>query len=155
MVKHKVLGAVVVASVLLTGCASPSLTGTTYSQKDARQVQQVRYGTVTSVTPVVIEGRQDGIVGGGAGTIVGALAGSSVGGGKGSSIAAVLGAVAGGVLGSKLEESATRKQGQEVTLRMADGQEISVVQEVENQQFFRVGDQIRLLQRGGTTRITY
>jgi len=155
MIKSGVLGVVVITSALLVGCANPSLTGTTYSQKDARQVQQVRYGTVISVTPVVIEGRQNGIVGGGAGTVVGALAGSTVGGGKGSSIAAVLGAVAGGVLGSKLEENATRKQGQEVTLRMADGEEISVVQEVENQQFFRVGDQIRMLQRGGTTRITY
>jgi outer membrane lipoprotein SlyB len=149
------VAALVIASALATGCANSSLTGTAYSQADARKVQTIRYGTVTSVTPVVIEGRKDGVVGTGAGAIVGGIAGSTVGGGRGSSIATVLGAVAGGMIGSKIEENTTRKQGQEVQIRLANGQEISVVQEVEDQRFFQVGDQVRLLEGRGATRITY
>jgi outer membrane lipoprotein SlyB len=145
----------VLVSALATGCASPSLTGSAYSQADARKVQTIRYGTVTSVTPVVIEGRKDGVVGTGAGAIIGGIAGSTVGGGRGSSIATVIGAVAGGLAGSKIEENTTRKQGQEVQIRLASGQEISVVQEVENQRFFQVGDQVRILEGRGATRVTY
>jgi outer membrane lipoprotein SlyB len=150
------MGAIVVTMALvLSGCASPGLTGTAYSQSDARQVQQVRYGTVLSVAPVIIEGRKDGIVGTGAGAIIGGLAGSTIGGGKGSSIAAVLGAVAGGMAGQAIEGNATRKQGQEITVRLSNGETLSIVQEVENQFFFKVGEQVRLLQRSGVVRVVY
>ncbi len=150
------MGAIAVSMALvLSGCASPGLTGKTYTQSEARQVQTVRYATVLSVTPVVIEGRKDGIVGTGAGAIVGGLAGSTLGGGKGSSIAAVLGAVAGGVAGQAIEGNVTRKQGQEITVRLSDNEIISVVQEVENQTFFRAGEQVRLLKRSGVMRVVY
>lgn len=145
----------IVMSLALSGCASPGLTGKTYSQSDARQVQTVRYGTVLSVTPVVIEGRKDGIVGTGAGAIVGGIAGSTVGGGKGSDIAAVLGAVAGGMVGQAIEGNVTRKQGQEITVRLSNNEILSIVQEVENQSFFRVGEQVRLLKQGGVVRVVY
>lgn len=146
---------VVVAAGWLAGCATPSLTGETYSRSEARKVQQVRYGTVLSVTPVVIEGRSDGIVGTGAGAIIGGIAASEIGQGKGSTIASVVGAIAGGVAGQAIEERATRRQGQEITVRMSDGETLSVVQEVENQRFFREGEQVRLLRHGGTMRVTY
>lgn len=146
---------VVVAAGWLAGCATPSLTGETYSRSEARKVQQVRYGTVLSVTPVVIEGRSDGIVGSGAGAIIGGIAASEIGQGKGSTIASVVGAIAGGVAGQAIEERATRRQGQEITVRMSDGETLSVVQEVENQRFFREGEQVRLLRHGGTMRVTY
>lgn len=149
-----VLGAIAM-TLVLSGCASSSLTGKSYSQSEARQIQTVRYGTVLSATPVVIEGRKDGVVGSGAGAIVGGLAGSTLGGGKGSSIAAVLGAVAGGMVGQAIEENTTRKQGQEVTVRLSNGEILSIVQEVENQSFFQVGEQVRLLKRGGVARIVY
>lgn len=146
---------VMATTLILTGCASSGLTGTTYSRAEARQVQQVKYGTVISVTPVVIEGRKDGIVGTGAGAIIGGIAGSTIGAGKGSSIATVVGAVAGGMAGQAIEENTTRKQGQEISVRLSNGETYSIVQEVENQQFFRVGEQVRLLQRGGVTRVVY
>jgi outer membrane lipoprotein SlyB len=149
-----VLGTIAMALVL-SGCASPGLTGKTYSQSEARKVQTVRYGTVLSATPVVIEGRKDGVVGTGAGAIVGGIAGSTIGAGKGSSIAAVLGAVAGGMVGQAIEGNATRKQGQEVTVQLSNGETLSIVQEVQNQAFFRVGEQVRLLKRGGVARIVY
>lgn len=147
--------ALLLGSALLGGCASPTLTGTHYSREEARRVHYVRYGVVESVTPVIIEGRTDGVVGTGAGAIVGGIAGSNVGGGRGQAAATVLGAVAGGVLGSRIEESTTRKQGQEIMVRLDNGELMSLVQEVEGGQFFRPGERVRLLQSGGTTRVTY
>lgn len=147
---------ILVALTTLAGCASSGLTGTTYSRSDARKVQTVKYGTIESVTPVTIEGRTDGIVGTGSGAIIGGIAGSTVGGGKGRSIATVVGAVAGGLAGQAAEKKLTTKQGQELTIRLeSTGDIISVVQEVENDQFFNPGDRIRLLQHGGNTRVTY
>jgi outer membrane lipoprotein SlyB len=147
------VGVVAVSALLLGGCAQQSLTGEAYSRSEARQVQQVQYAVIDSVRPVVIEGRTDGIVGTGA--IVGGIAGSNIGGGSGSTVASVLGAVAGGIAGQRIEEATSRRQGQEITLRLDSGEMISVVQEVENGQFFRPGDRVRVLRSGGRVRVTY
>ncbi|WP_029134062.1 glycine zipper 2TM domain-containing protein [Sedimenticola selenatireducens] len=142
-------------TVALVGCTTSGLTGTTYTRDEARRVQTVKYGTVESVTPVVIEGRTDGIVGTGSGAVIGGIAGSTVGGGKGRSIATVVGAVAGGLAGQAAEKNLTTKQGQEITIRMESGEILSVVQEVENDRYFHAGDRIRLLKQGGVTRVAY
>lgn len=153
MKKVGLVSAALLSVSLLAGCAG-DLSGSTYSRADARKVQYVQYGVIESATPVVIEGRKEG-VGTLAGAVVGGIAGSEVGGGKGSAIASVIGAVAGGVAGSKIEESATRAQGQELTIRMDSGELISVVQEVSNNTFFRPGDQVRVLERNGQARVAY
>ena len=150
----KKISIVLVATLMLVlqGCAS-SLSGDTYSRSEARKVQNVQYGWVDAVTPVVIEGRTDSPLGAGAGAVIGGIAGSEVGGGQGSRIAAVLGAVAGGIAGQKIEESATRKQGQEITVTLESGQTISVVQEVDGSGFFQPGERVRVLRQGGTARV--
>jgi len=155
MSKLKSVVPVLLVALTLGGCAQHGLTGDAYSRREARQVQHVQYAVVDSVRPVVIEGRTDGVVGAGAGAIVGGIAGSEIGGGKGSSIATVLGAVAGGIAGQRIEESTSRRQGQELTLRLDNGELISVVQEVENNQFFRAGDRVRILRSGATVRVSY
>ena len=146
---------VLAAALALGGCAQQSLTGDAYSRSEARQVQRVQYAVVESVRPVVTEGRTDGVVGGGAGAVVGGIAGSGVGSGSGSRIATVLGAVAGGIIGQRVEESTSRRQGQEITLRLDNGELISLVQEVQDQSFFRPGDRVRVLRNGGNVRVTY
>ncbi|MDF2182009.1 glycine zipper 2TM domain-containing protein [Neptuniibacter sp. CAU 1671] len=140
--------------VVLSGCAN-NLSGSTYSRNEARKVQTVNYGVVEAAQPVVIEGRTDGIVGTGAGAIIGGLAASEIGGGKGKSIATIIGVVTGGILGQNIEESATRAQGQELTVRLENGRVLSIVQEVGNGPFFRPGDRVRVLQHGSTARVTY
>ena len=150
---NKILVATVLAaSVMLQGCAS-SLTGDTYSRSEARKVQQVQYGQVLSVTPVVIEGRTNSPLGAGAGAVIGGIGGSKVGGGSGRTIATVLGAIAGGVVGQKAEENLTRKQGQEITVELESRRVISVVQEVSGNGIFQAGDRVRVLGQGGTARI--
>ncbi|MEK1943879.1 MAG: glycine zipper 2TM domain-containing protein [Pseudomonas sp.] len=141
------------AALALTGCQS-SLTGDSYSRDEARTVQTVRMGTIESLRPVKIEGTKTPI-GAGAGAVVGGVAGSTVGGGRGSVVAAVIGAVAGGLLGSLTEEGLTRAQGVEITVREDDGSMRAYVQEVQENEIFRVGERVRIMSVNGTSRVAH
>jgi len=134
----------------LGGCATRE-SGSVYGKHETGREQTVRFGTVDAVREVTIAGSQSGIgaVGGG---VTGGIAGSTVGQGRGSSAAAVVGAVAGGVAGAALEESATRKNGLEITVRLDNGDLRAIVQ--ENDTTFKAGDRVRLLTAGGITRVT-
>jgi len=136
----------------LTGCVS-GLQGSTYSRSEARQVQEVEFGTVLSTNPVVIEGKQSG-AGQLPGAIIGGVAGSSVGEGKGQQIFTILGAVGGAVVGSMIEEQATRTQGLELTIKMDSGKTLSIVQEVDNVNVFREGQRVRVLIQGALARVS-
>jgi outer membrane lipoprotein SlyB len=139
-------------ALTLGGCTS-SLTGDSYSRDEARTVQTVRLGTVESLRPVKIEGTKTPI-GAGAGAIVGGVGGSAIGGGRGSIVTAVIGAVAGGLLGSMTEEGLTRTQGVEITVREDDGSMRAYVQQVQENEIFRVGDRVRIMSVNGTSRVT-
>lgn len=130
------------------------MTGDSYSRDEARRVQTVRMGTIESLRPVKIEGTKTPI-GGGAGAIVGGVAGSAVGGGRGSIVAAVIGAVAGGLAGSAAEEGLTRTQGVEITVREDDGSMRAYVQAVQENEIFRVGDRVRIMTVDGTSRVSH
>ncbi len=136
----------------LTGCVS-GLQGSTYSRSEARQVQEVEFGTVLSTNSVVIEGKQSG-AGQLPGAIIGGVAGSSVGEGKGQQIFTILGAVGGAVVGSMIEEQATRTQGLELTIKMDSGKTLSIVQEVDNVNVFREGQRVRVLTQGALARVS-
>jgi len=137
--------------VLSTGCQS-TLTGESYSRAEARKAQEVQYGVVEHLRPVVIEGTKTPI-GAGAGAAVGGIAGSSVGSGKGAAVAGILGGVAGGVAGAAAEEQVTKRQGVEITVRLDNKRIIAVVQEVSPAASFHVGERVRVLTVNGTTRI--
>ena len=140
-------------AMLLGGCQS-SLTGDTYSRGEARQVQTVRMGTIESLRPVKIEGTKTPI-GAGAGAVVGGVGGSAIGGGRGSVVAAVIGAVAGGLLGAATEEGLTRTQGVEIPVREDDGSMRAYVQEVQENEIFRVGERVRIMTVNGTSRVSH
>jgi len=140
-------------ALTLGGCTS-NLTGDSYSRDEARQVQTVRLGTVESLRPVKIEGTKTPI-GAGAGAIVGGVGGSAIGGGRGSIVTAVIGAVAGGLLGSMTEEGLTRTQGVEITVREDDGSMRAYVQQVQENEIFRVGERVRIMTVNGTSRVTH
>lgn len=142
-------------SLAITGCAQQGLYGTSYSRDQVGRAQSVEYGNVVSVTPVTIEGRTDGVVGSGTGAVVGGIAGSQIGGGSGRSLATVVGAVAGGLAGQRIEQAATKRQGQEITIRLDSGRLVSVVQEVEDGRFFYAGDRVRVLGQGRGLKVTY
>ena len=154
MRKSALLVASFIAMALtLSGCTS-NLTGDSYSRDEARTVQTVRMGTIESLRPVKIEGTKTPI-GGAAGAVVGGVGGSAIGGGRGSIVAAVIGAVAGGLLGSATEEGLTRTQGVEITVREDDGSMRAYVQQVQENEIFRVGERVRIMSVNGTSRVTH
>lgn len=138
-------------SLFVAACAS-SNSGSVYKRDDARKVQTVKTGVVESVRAVKLEGTKSpvGTVAGGA---IGGIAGSSVGGGRGSAIAAVIGAVAGGLAGSAIEEGITRKDALEITIKLDGGGLIAIVQEADEQ--FNPGEKVRIVEGGGTTRVSH
>ncbi len=138
-------------SLFLAACAS-SQSGSVYSRDEARKAQTVRMGVVESVRTVRSEGTKSpvGTVAGGA---VGGIAGSSIGHGRGSAAAAVVGAVVGGLAGAAAEEGLTRKDGLEITVKLDNGTLVAVVQEADEQ--FQPGERVRLIESGGTTRVSH
>ncbi|MCU7837660.1 MAG: glycine zipper 2TM domain-containing protein [gamma proteobacterium symbiont of Taylorina sp.] len=133
------------------GC-QPLLTGETYSRSEVRQLQQVEFGLIESIRIVQIEGTKTPI-GTGTGAIIGGVIGNSIGGGSGKIIATVVGAVAGGIAGSAIEESVTKTQGVEITIRKDNGQIISIVQETSPNMSFSLGDRVRIISNNNDTRV--
>ncbi|MHB9517927.1 outer membrane lipoprotein [Pseudomonas amygdali] len=154
MRKSALLVASITAMALMLGGCASNLTGDSYSRDEARTVQTVRMGTIESLRPVKIEGTKTPI-GGAAGAVVGGVGGSAIGGGRGSIVAAVIGAVAGGLLGSATEEGLTRTQGVEITVREDDGSMRAYVQQVQENEIFRVGERVRIMSVNGTSRVTH
>ncbi len=152
--KLKNIGLVTVTALLatLSGCAS-NLGGDVYSRQDARQVQQVMYGTIQELRVVRIEGTKTPI-GALAGAGVGGIAGSTMGGGKGQILTTIVGAVGGGLLGGYGEELITRSNGVEITVRLDSGSIRSIVQQIQPNEVFRVGERVRMMSVNGTTRVT-
>lgn len=138
-------------SVVLAACASAN-SGSVYSRDEARKVQTIRTGVVESVRQVKLEGSKTPI-GTITGAAVGGIAGGATGSGSGGTIAAVIGAVAGGLLGSAIEEGVTRKNGIEITIKLDGGTLVAVVQEAD--EAFAPGDRVRLVESGGTTRVSH
>lgn len=138
-------------SVFLAACAS-SNSGSVYSRDEARKVQTVKTGVVESVRQVKLEGTKSpvGTVAGGA---VGGIAGSSIGHGRGSAVGAVVGAVVGGLAGAAAEEGITRKDGLEITIKLDGGGLVAIVQEAD--EVFKAGERVRLIESGGTSRVSH
>ena len=149
--KHFKLLVVLFISVALAGCAT-SKSGDVYTRDQARREMRVRSGVVESIREVTMEGTKSG-VGGLAGAAVGGVAGSQIGGGNGQIVGAIFGALLGGLAGSAIEESATKKNAQEITVRLDNGQLIAVVQEAG--EYFNPGERVRVLSGDGSTRVTH
>ena len=149
--KHFRLLAVLFLGVALAACAT-SKSGDVYTRDQARREMTVRNGVVESVRNVTMEGTKSG-VGAIAGAAAGGVAGSHVGGGSGEIVGAVFGAVLGGLAGAAVEEGVTKKNAQEITIKLDNGQLISVVQEAG--EAFRPGEPVRVLSGDGTTRVTH
>ncbi|MBW8192381.1 glycine zipper 2TM domain-containing protein [Neiella marina] len=137
----------------LCACVPSSQTGRDYSRSEARKVQRVEIGTVLDIQLVNIEGTKT-VAGTAAGGALGGVAGSAVGGGKGKDIATVVGAIVGAAAGAAAEEKLTQQQGSEYTIRLENGNVISVVQaNSEEEAVIRIGDTVKLLSQGNTYRV--
>ena len=146
------MAASVMALVVSVGCATRSSSSAVYSSGQAQREQVVRLGVIESVRQVEIQRDQNG-VGTLAGGAIGGVAGSAVGGGRGSIVGAIVGAVAGGVAGNAIENSANRRPGYELTVRLDNGEMRAIVQEAD--EAFQPGERVRILSRGGASRVTH
>jgi outer membrane lipoprotein SlyB len=111
------------ALVLTTGCAPKG-----YAQSTVGQSMTVEAGVVQSVKQVLIESNGVGnTLGGIVGSVAGGAAGSHAGGGTGQIVASVLGAALGGVAGGTLGNSLDKNYGQEVIVKLNNGQTVATV----------------------------
>jgi outer membrane lipoprotein SlyB len=139
-----------VAAVLITGCASQS--ASVYSRDQTLREATVRFGVVDSVRAVTIDGTKSPI-GAGAGAAIGGIAGSSAGQGRGSDVGAILGSVAGGIAGAAIENSATKQNGVELTIKLDSGTYVAITQAADDE--FKPGERVRILSGSGATRVTH
>jgi len=128
------------------GCTLPSR-GTVYDRSSVGRAMTIDTGDVVAVREVQISGRTT-IIGVGGGGLVGGAAGSGVGKGVGSSIASAAGAVGGAIMGEAVEEAATRKNAQEITVKLSNGETLAVVQEIKGDGAFTVGEHVQVMQGG-------
>ena len=142
---------IVLSACLLTGCANNPY-GDTYTLGDTRQIQNVSYGVIIKTEAVNIEGEGSG-VGTFAGAAVGGILGSKVGDGTGSQIAAIAGGLLGGVAGNKAAKGVTKRNGVNLTIKLDGGNTIAVVQEVNPNMLFRIGQRVQLNRQGNTARV--
>lgn len=103
----------------LVGCVNnDTLSGDVYTASEAKQVQNVSYGTIVNVRPVQIQGGDDSnVIGAIGGAVLGGFLGNTVGGGTGRSLATAAGAVAGGVAGQGVQSAMNKTQGVELEIR--------------------------------------
>ncbi|MEM7442888.1 MAG: glycine zipper 2TM domain-containing protein [Pseudomonadota bacterium] len=123
--------AILASFMLVLAACAPNISQNTVSLDDANRVERSELATVVSYRPVNVEGTRTGI-GAVAGAAAGGTAGSLIGGGTTENIlGAIGGAVAGGLVGNYLEEGLTRQTGLEYTLRLNNGQIVTLVQGAE------------------------
>lgn len=137
----------------LSGCAVTPNSANVYRSSQTMGEQTVRMGVVESVREVSIDKGSSG-AGQLAGAAVGAVAaGSSIGGGNGAIVAGILGAVAGGLVGQNVEANMVNRRGLEITVKLDNGNLSAVTQDAD--ELFRVGERVRLLSSGRSTRVTH
>lgn len=140
----------------LGGCTNtPNPYGDAYGSADTRTIQNVYYGTVTKTTPVTIDASQgSNMVGTIAGAAAGGILGSTIGGGIGSTLAAIGGGLLGGYAGGEAANAMGKENGVDLTIRLEDDEVISVVQAVNPDMIFQVGQQVQVNVDRDTARVT-
>jgi outer membrane lipoprotein SlyB len=141
-----------VALAMLSGCATPSSSGSSYPRYETRTGYDVEYGQVVATRTVEIEG-DSSFIGLWGGSEVGRALGGSVSDGNTRRVARAVGGVAGAVAGEAIEKKVTAEDGLEITVRLDNNNTIAVVQAQDV--IFVPGDRVRVLFGSrGSTRIT-
>lgn len=149
---------VLVVSLLglsLAGCVNnDTLSGDVVSASQAKQVQNVTYGTLLSVRQVQIQsGNDDNIVGALGGAVLGGFLGNTVGGGTGRSLATAAGAIAGGLAGQGVQGELNKTQGVQLEIREDNGRTIVVTQK-QGPTRFSVGQRVTLIGNGNQVSVS-
>jgi len=128
--------------IAFSGCARYSASSQVYPRYETRTAYQVQYGEVVAVRQVEIEGYST-FIGRWGGAVVGEVIGGTVDGRSARRVARAVGGVAGAVVGEAIEREVTAETGLEITVRLANGDTIAIVQAADIA--FVPGDQARIL----------
>ena len=150
MAKHNIITPLLLSLSLITaGCAN--LDTNSYGYAQGREVAQTYFGTVLESRTVKIAGHA-GAVGAGIGSVIG---GAAAGAGSGEWGYGILGATVGALLGAGAEKLSTGdSQGVEVTVKLDNGQVLTIVQGGNEQ--FNSGDRVKVITHGNAgSRVTH
>lgn len=138
----------------LTGCSNSDVySGDVYSKDQAKQVQQVSYGTVVSVRGVKIQtnassdGSNNNLVGSIGGAVLGGFLGNTIGGGSGNKLAIAGGAIGGALLGGAVEDQVSKANAVELEIKQESGATIVIVQKGSPAEF-HAGQAVKLVTNG-------
>ncbi|MCZ4328410.1 glycine zipper 2TM domain-containing protein [Castellaniella denitrificans] len=135
----------------LAGCANQTASSSVYTYGQAQQEQIVRYGTVVSVRPVVIQSDKSSGVGALGGAALGGVAGSAIGGGRGQILTSIGGALLGGLAGNAIENQVGKTNGLEITVRLDNGETRVIAQAADVA--LSSGQRVQVISGGGPTRV--
>lgn len=110
---------------------------------EGSSMPKIEFGRVVQSTPVTIDGRRT-FWGSAGGAVVGAGATAPTRATTGQILTTAVGTVTGAVIGGKVEEVMTRKQGQEIVIRLEEDKLVTVTQDAENG-YFLEGDYVKVI----------
>ena len=128
--------------LLLGACAMP---------QNGSGETEVRYGRVTQIQDVALDGDKKLGVGAVLGAVAGGILGNQIGGGTGKTVATVAGAVAGGYAGSAVQGKMDKKPGQQITVTLDNGATVGITQPPVPG--LRLGDRVRIDGGGEDARV--
>ncbi len=139
-----------------TACTSTNPYGTAYSASDAQSISQVYFGEIINLTPVTIDANSGNqLIGSIAGAAIGGILGSDIGGGTGSELASIGAGVVGSYAGSKIADEVGKKNGVNITIKLeGTGETVSIVQPVDPNQLFKIGERVQISVNGNSGRVT-
>ena len=145
--------AVALVFALPVMACTPPQTGNLVNADSAQVAQRVALGTIIGVRQVLVQGGNRGaeLAGGAGGAAIGIAAGNQIGDGSGRDAARAIGGIIGAVAGSRAAQGATTQQSYEWTVRLDNGQTISVIQ---GEPTFGQGQRVQVVEgQGGLTRL--
>lgn len=140
--KLRFLNLIAVVS-LLAACAAPAPQG---------GEAQVRYGQISSIEAVSVDGDHQLGLGAIFGAVVGGVLGNQIGGGTGRDVATVAGALGGAYAGNVVQNKyADRRAGQYIVVKLDNGVAVGITQPADPN--LRVGDRVRIDGTGPDARV--
>ncbi|MER1692924.1 glycine zipper 2TM domain-containing protein [Proteus mirabilis] len=153
MFKHLLVGLFAVPTLAVCVNTS-SLSGDTYTASQAKQAQNVTYGTIVSVRAVNIQaGSDENVLGAIGGAVLGGLLGNTIGGGTGRNLATAAGAIAGGMAGQQAQGALNTTKGVQLEVRLDSGKTVVVVQKADNTAY-RQGQRVAVIGNGNNLTVS-
>jgi outer membrane lipoprotein SlyB len=140
-------------AALLAACASAiGKGGPALGEESSGYAEPVRYGVITRIEPVSLEGDHQLGLGAVLGAAAGGVIGHQFGGGSGRDVATVIGALGGGLAGNAVQNRyVDRRPGQHIFVRLDNGVTIAVTEPADPA--LRVGDRVFVQGRGMDARV--